>query len=75
MEPSIELLNSLPPEWMLMETKCLNHARILVGHVDKAFAILLWTHDILRMGWNVMIWQSVLGDGIDGNPCGLEKSN
>ena len=49
MEPSIELLNSLLPEWMLMENNRLNHACILVRHVDKAFAILLWKHDMLRM--------------------------
>ena len=30
-----------------MEAKRFDHAGVLVGHVDKCFAILLWAHDIL----------------------------
>ena len=49
MEPLIELLNSLLPEWIFMEIKCLNHDPVLVAEIDKALTILLWTHDILRI--------------------------
>ena len=51
---AIELFNTLSPPWMIMEPNRFNHAGVLVRHVHKTFAILLWTYDILLVplvGW------------------------
>ena len=45
--PAVELFDTLSPPWMIMEPNRFNHAGVLVRHVHKAFAILLWTYDIL----------------------------
>ena len=52
--PAVELFDTLSPPWMIMEANRFNHAGVRVRHVHKAFAILLWTDDILFVplfGW------------------------
>ena len=52
--PAVELFDTCSPPWIVMEPNHFNHASVQIRHVHKAFAILLWTDDILLVslvGW------------------------
>ena len=78
--PAIELFNSLSPPWMVVESSRLNHADVLVRHVHKAFAILLWTYDILLVplvGWShqrvaILPWSRNLWKAFGLRQCVIE---